>query len=60
MARERYAAQVDLLIRQARGPARTLAGQGGYSTGQGITLEGSWTHRNLFAPEGALIATAIG
>ena len=51
--------QVDLLIRQTRGPARTLFAQGGYSTGQGITLEASWTHRNLFPPEGALIATAI-
>ena len=51
--------QVDLLIRQAKGPARTLAGQAGYSTGQGFTAEGSFTHRNLFPPEGALIASAI-
>jgi translocation and assembly module TamA len=51
--------QVDLLVRQTKGPARTLFGQGGYSTGQGLTLEGSWTHRNLFPPEGALIATAV-
>jgi translocation and assembly module TamA len=50
--------QVDLLIRQAKGPARTLAGQAGYSTGQGMTLEGSWVHRNLFPPEGALIVNA--
>ncbi|TPG12809.1 autotransporter assembly complex protein TamA [Sphingomonas oligophenolica] len=51
--------QVDLLVRQVKGPARTLAGQGGYSTGQGIKLEGSWTHRNLFPPEGALIGTIV-
>ena len=51
--------QVDLLIRQTRGPARTLFAQGGYATGAGLTIEGSWTHRNLFPPEGALIATAI-
>ena len=51
--------QVDLLVRQTKGPARTLAGQAGYSTGQGFTVEGSYTHRNLFPPEGALIATAI-
>ena len=38
--------------------ARTLAATGGYSTGQGTRLEGSWTHRNLFPPEGALIGTA--
>ena len=51
--------QVDLLVRQVKGPARTLAGQGGYSTGQGLKLEGSWTHRNLFPPEGALIGTIV-
>ncbi|MDQ2893316.1 MAG: BamA/TamA family outer membrane protein [Pseudomonadota bacterium] len=51
--------QVDLLIRQVKGPARTLAGQAGYSTGEGIKIEGSWTHRNLFRPEGALIGTII-
>ena len=51
--------QVDLLIRQSKGKARTLFAQGGYATGQGITLEGSWTHRNLFPPEGALIGTAL-
>jgi len=50
---------VDLLVRQTKGPARTLAGQAGFSTGQGLTLEGSWTHRNLFPPEGALIVNGI-
>ena len=50
---------VDLLVRQVKGPPRTLAAEGGYSTGQGIKLQGSWTHRNLFPPEGALIGTAI-
>jgi len=51
--------QVDLLVRQTKGPARTLAGQGGFSTGQGLTLEGSWTHRNLFPDEGALIVSGV-
>jgi translocation and assembly module TamA len=51
--------QVDLLIRQTKGPARSLAGEGGYSTGQGLRLTGSWTHRNLFPPEGALIASVV-
>lgn len=51
--------QVDLLVRQAKGPPRTLAASAGYATGEGFKLQGSWTHRNLFAPEGALIATAI-
>jgi translocation and assembly module TamA len=50
----------DLQVRQVAGPPRTLAATGGYSTGEGVKLEGSWTHRNLFPPEGALILTAIG
>ncbi|WP_294061256.1 autotransporter assembly complex family protein [Sphingomonas sp.] len=50
---------VNLLVRQNAGRPRTLAGEAGYSTGQGIRLEGSWTHRNLFPPEGALIGRAI-
>lgn len=44
---------------QEAGPPRTLAGSAGYGTGQGFRLEGSWTHRNLFPPEGALIASAV-
>ncbi len=48
-----------LVVNQEAGPKRTLAGQAGYATGQGIKLEGSWTHRNLFPPEGALIGSAI-
>ncbi|MGL5836942.1 MAG: autotransporter assembly complex protein TamA [Sphingorhabdus sp.] len=52
-------AYADLLVRQEAGPARTLAASAGYGTGQGIRAEGSWTHRNLFPPEGALIANAI-
>ena len=51
--------QVDLLVRQNKGPHRTLAGSAGYGTGQGATVEGSWRHRNLFSPEGALIVTGI-
>ncbi|WP_326524388.1 autotransporter assembly complex protein TamA [Sphingomonas sp.] len=51
--------QVDLLVTQNKGPHRTLAGQLGYGTGQGFTIEGSWTHRNLFPPEGALIVSGI-
>ena len=51
--------QVDLLVRQTKGPARSLAGTAGYSTGQGMRVEGSWTHRNLFPPEGALIGSLV-
>jgi translocation and assembly module TamA len=51
--------QVNLLVRQNAGPSRTLAAEAGYGTGQGLRLEGTWTHRNLFPPEGALIVNAI-
>ncbi len=50
---------VNLLVKQDAGPARTLAGEAGYGTGQGIRIEGSWTHRNLFPPEGALIVRGV-
>lgn len=50
---------VDLLVKQTAGPPRTLAGELGYSTGQGLRAEVSWTHRNLFPPEGALILTGV-
>jgi len=52
----RYA---DLVVSQEAGPPRTLAGQAGYATGQGLKVEGGWTHRNLFPPEGALIASGV-
>src|SRR3546814_14845481 len=48
------------LVRQQEGPPRTLAATAGYSTGQGFRVEGSWTHRNLFPPEGALIVSGVG
>lgn len=51
--------QVDLLVRQVAGKARTLAGELGYSTGQGIKAQASWAHRNLFPPEGALTVSGI-
>lgn len=49
----------DLLVRQEAGPPRTIAVSGGYGTGEGLRIEGSWTHRNLFPPEGALSAKAV-
>ena len=48
-----------LIVNQQAGPPRTLAGQAGYETGQGIKVEGSWTHRNMFPPEGALIVQGV-
>lgn len=51
---------VTMLVRQQAGPPRTLAATAGYNTGQGIRAEGSWTHRNFWRPEGALIINGIG
>lgn len=51
--------RVELLVTQDAGPARQLAAQAGYGTGQGFRVEGSWTHRNLFPPEGALSVSGV-
>lgn len=51
---------VNILVRQEAGPARTLDANIGYSTGEGLRVEGAWEHRNLFPPEGALRVAAIG
>lgn len=50
---------VTMLVRQDAGPPRTIAGTAGYGTGQGFRLEGTWTHRNMFPPEGALIGHGV-
>jgi translocation and assembly module TamA len=50
---------VNLDISSEAAPPRTIALSGGYSTGQGIRAEGSWTHRNLFPPEGAFTGRAV-
>ncbi len=50
---------VDILVDQQAGPARTIAARAGYGTGEGLRVEGSWTHRNLFPPEGALIVSGV-
>ncbi|GGC20117.1 membrane protein [Novosphingobium marinum] len=44
---------------QNAGPPRTIAGAAGYGTGEGLRLEASWTHRNMFPPEGALIVHGV-
>src|SRR5690606_23865080 len=46
-------------VTQQAGPPRTLAASAGYGTGEGLRLEGSWTHRNLFPPEGALTIRGV-
>jgi translocation and assembly module TamA len=50
---------VTMMVTQDAGPPRTIAGTAGYGTGQGLRAEASWTHRNLFRPEGALIARGV-
>ncbi len=50
---------VTLLVTQNAGPSRQLAASAGYGTGQGFRVEGSWTNRNLFPPEGALTVSGV-
>jgi translocation and assembly module TamA len=50
---------VDLQVITEGAPVRTVAALVGYSTGQGPRAEASWTHRNLFPPEGALTLRGI-
>lgn len=51
--------QVTLAVTQDAGPPRILAATGGYGTGEGFRAEASWTHRNMFPPEGALIVSGV-
>ncbi|MGQ0558415.1 MAG: autotransporter assembly complex protein TamA [Sphingosinicella sp.] len=50
---------VDVVVRQDAGPARSLDGNAGYGTGEGLRLEAAWEHRNLFPPEGSLRVAGI-
>jgi translocation and assembly module TamA len=50
---------VDLAVTLERAPMRTVAGQAGYGTGEGIRIEASWQHRNLLPPEGAVTFRGI-
>jgi len=45
---------VDLAVALEPAPMRTIAGEAGYGTGEGIRAEISWQHRNLIPPEGAV------
>ncbi|WP_347812965.1 BamA/TamA family outer membrane protein [Novosphingobium sp. PhB165] len=46
---------VTLHVQQDAGPPRTIAGTIGYATGEGLSAQAIWTHRNMFPPEGAVI-----
>jgi translocation and assembly module TamA len=50
---------VDLDVRLEPAPSHTIAGELGYGTGQGARVEGSWTDRNFFNPEGALTLRGV-
>ncbi|MFS0771656.1 autotransporter assembly complex family protein [Sphingomonas sp. 1P08PE] len=50
---------VDMAVKLDRAPPHTVAGELGYGTGEGARLELSWTHRNLFPPEGALTIRSV-
>jgi translocation and assembly module TamA len=50
---------IDLDVRLTQAPLRTIAGELGYGTGEGVRAEASWQHRNLFNPEGALTLRGV-
>ncbi len=50
---------VDVVVATTPAPLRTVAGQAGYSTGEGFRVEASWQHRNFFPPEGALTVRGV-
>jgi translocation and assembly module TamA len=50
---------VDLAVNLEPAPMRTIAGELGYGTGEGIRAEASWQHRNFFNPEGALTVRGV-
>jgi translocation and assembly module TamA len=50
---------VDLDLVLSKAPPRTVAGELGYGTGEGLRAEVSWQHRNLLPPEGAVTVRAV-
>jgi translocation and assembly module TamA len=50
---------VDVAVHLEPAPMRTVAGELGYGTGEGVRLEASWQHRNFFNPEGALTLRGV-
>jgi translocation and assembly module TamA len=50
---------VDLDVQLEPAPSHTIAGEVGYGTGQGASIEATWTDRNFFNPEGALTLRGI-
>ncbi|MEO6579672.1 MAG: BamA/TamA family outer membrane protein [Sphingomicrobium sp.] len=50
---------VDIDVHLEPAPMRTIAGELGYGTGEGLRAEASWQHRNFFNPEGALTVRGV-
>jgi translocation and assembly module TamA len=50
---------VDIAVHLDPAPMRTIAGELGYGTGEGIRVEASWQHRNFINPEGALTLRGV-
>ncbi len=53
------AGTVDIAVKMTPAPPRTVAGALGYGTGEGARAELSWTHRNVFPPEGGLTLRSV-
>jgi translocation and assembly module TamA len=49
----------NLVVAGAAAPRRTLIAQGGYSTDEGIRVEGRFQNRNFFPPEGTLTLRGV-
>jgi translocation and assembly module TamA len=49
----------DIEVKLEPAPMRTIAGELGYGTGEGVRAEASWQHRNFFNPEGALTIRGV-
>ena len=50
---------VDLEVSLSPAPMRTIAGEAGFETGEGVRAEVNWTHRNFFNPEGAITLSGV-
>lgn len=49
----------DIAVSLEPAPVRTIAGELGYGTGEGLRATASWTNRNLIKPEGAVTLRAL-
>lgn len=49
----------DIRVTTTTAPLRTIAGEIGYGTGEGLRATASWTHRNLIRPEGAVTIAGV-